>query len=902
MIPADLEKIKKKIDSKTGRVTFFQLAELQNLGFGNIERLPYSMKILLESALRNFDGYAITVEDLETIASSGSGRGGKRDVAFKPGRVILQDFTGVPVLVDLAAMRSAMHRLGGDYERINPLVPCDLVVDHSVRVDAFGTKNALEFNVKGEFKRNWERYEFLKWGQSAFGNFRVVPPATGIVHQVNLEYLTQGVLLKKSGDELTVYPDSLIGTDSHTTMVNGLGVAGWGVGGIEAEAVMLGEPLFMVLPEVLGVRLKGRLKEGVTATDLVLTITEVLRKKGVVGMFVEYYGEGLAGLSLPDRATVANMAPEYGATMGYFPVDREVLKYYRMTGRTEEQLDLIERYMKGQGMFYEAGSAEPDFTETLEIDLGGVEPCVAGPKRPQDRVPLGRMKVRFFEALRTPLEEKGFGIEKAAGEAPDAPAVTGEGGISHGSVVIAAITSCTNTSNPSVMVAAGLLAKKAVEKGLRVKELVKTSLAPGSRVVTEYLTKAGLQPFLEKLGFYTVGFGCTTCIGNSGPLPEWVAQAIKEGNLVVASILSGNRNFEGRVNPLVRANYLASPPLVIAFALAGRADVDMTREPLGKGHNGEDVYLRDIWPTDAEIRDVIQRHVKSAVFFEKYQNVFVGDEAWDSVYGIPSDLYPWDAESTYIQEPPFFLDFRMTPDPVVPIREVRVLGVFGDSITTDHISPAGSIDPESPAGRYLAEKGVLKKDFNSYGSRRGNDKVMVRGTFANERLRNLLVPDKEGNWTVYFPKNEVLSFYEAAMLYQGDRTPLMILAGKEYGAGSSRDWAAKGTALLGIRVVLAESYERIHRDNLVRMGVLPLQFGEGDSRASLGLEGDEIYDFEDLSDGMKPHQEVTVVVRKKGQSVTKFKAVSRLDTLVEIEYYKNGGILQLVLRKLAKQK
>jgi len=889
----------KILPTKSGRVNIFHLPKLQKSGLGDISRLPYSIKVLLESALRNFNNYQVTLEDIKRLAQWPAGLSANSEIAFKPGRVILQDFTGVPCVVDLASMRSALKRMGGDYRKINPLVPCDLVIDHSVQVDAFGSKTALQFNVTKEFERNQERYEFLKWGQSALKNFKVVPPATGIVHQVNLEYLAKGVLAKKDGKNIIAYPDSLVGTDSHTTMINGLGVVGWGVGGIEAEAVMLGEPIYMVMPEVIGFELKGKLREGVTATDLVLTVTQILRQKGVVEKFVEFFGEGLQSLTLPDRATIANMAPEYGATIGIFPIDNETLRYYKITGRKPAEIDLIERYMKEQGMFYKPGS-DAQYTDILELDLAAIEPCLAGPKRPQDKVPLNRMKTVFSQSLETPIAQRGFGLKKEE-LANSAEISNGQKiKINHGAVVISAITSCTNTSNPSVLIAAGLLAQKAVQLGLTVPSYVKTSFAPGSRVVTEYLKDSGLMIFLEKLGFHIVGYGCTTCIGNSGPLPENVAAAIAKGNLVAASVLSGNRNFEGRINPLTKANFLASPPLVVAYALAGTVDRDLTNEPIGKDKKGRSVYLKDIWPTQAEISRVVSKVVTAKLFRAKYKDVFKGNKDWNNIKDAKSDLYDWKPNSTYIQEPPFFIGIKEHGEAIKDIKGARVLVMVGDSITTDHISPAGDIAANSPAGKYLMEQGVRPEDFNSYGSRRGNDRVMTRGTFANIRLRNLLAPGTEGSWTIYFSSNEKMSVYDAAQMYKKTKTPLVVLAGKEYGTGSSRDWAAKGAALLGVRVVLAESYERIHRSNLIGMGVLPLQYKSGDSRESLGFNGTEVFEFLGLTDSIKPRQDVKVIAQAHDGTKKEMIVTVRLDTPVEIDYYRNGGILQTVLRKLAR--
>ena len=894
---------KRTLDASAGKVIIFHLPSLDELGLGavpgGVERLPYSIRVLLESALRNIDGFRVTAEDVARILGWRSRAASRGEIAFNPARVVLQDFTGVPAVVDLAAMRSAMKRMGKDYRKIDLQVPCDLVIDHSVIVDEYGSKSAFAANIEREFERNRERYELLKWAQRAFKNLRVVPPGTGIVHQVNLEYLARGVFTGEIGGETVAYPDSLVGTDSHTTMINGLGVVGWGVGGIEAEAVMLGEPIYMLLPDVIGFKLHGSLREGVTATDLVLTVTETLRKRGVVGKFVEFFGEGLAAMSLPDRATIANMAPEYGATMGYFPVDDESLRYYRLTGRAEAQVDLIERYMKDQGLFFSSAAPEPEYTETLELDLSRVEPSLAGPKRPQDRVSLGGIKRGFQEALTRPVKDGGFGVSPGDTSRSMEVAMNGGAAITHGSTVIAAITSCTNTSNPSVMIAAGLLAKKAVERGLGVKPFVKTSLAPGSKVVTEYYRASGLDVYLDALGFHTVGYGCTTCIGNSGPLPAPVEEAVKNGDLVVASVLSGNRNFEGRIHHLVKANYLASPPLVVAFAIAGTIDIDLENEPLGKDQKGRPVYLSDVWPTQEEVRDVIRRVVRVDMFKEKYADVFRGNEMWNGISVTLSESYDWRRDNTYIQEPPFFSVEYAKGRKIEPIKKARALVMLGDSVTTDHISPAGSISAQSPAGEYLRSLGVKPADFNSYGSRRGNHEVMLRGTFANVRLRNLLAPGTEGAWTTFFPESRVMSIYEASLLYQKSLTPLVILAGKEYGSGSSRDWAAKGTALLGVRAVLAESYERIHRSNLVGMGVLPLEFEPGESCRSLGLKGDESFDIDGLSDAIEPGAAVRVSATAANGLTIRFEAKTRIDAPVEIEYYRNGGILQTVLKRLA---
>jgi aconitate hydratase len=885
-----------------GRAVIYRLELLEKAGLGNISRLPFSIKVLLESVLRNCDGALVTEQDVATLAGWNASRPAMREVPFKPARVILQDFTGVPAVVDLAAMRSAMQRLGGNPAKINPLVPVDLVIDHSVQVDFFGNPQALERNAEVEFQRNRERYEFLRWGQKAFDNFRVVPPATGIVHQVNLEFLAKVVLERTEGSEAVWLPDTLLGTDSHTTMINGLGVLGWGVGGIEAEAAMLGQPFYFLTPKVVGFKLKGGLREGVTATDLVLTVTEMLRKKGVVDKFVEFYGDGLSQMTLADRATVANMAPEYGATMGFFPVDAETLRYLRQTGRSQEDVQRVERYSKEQGIFRSDQTPDPEYSETLELDLAAIVPSLAGPKRPQDRVPLAAMKSAFRLALAAPVKDRGFGLSPKESERSVPVGFNGNVSIlKHGSVVIAAITSCTNTSNPSVMLGAGLLAKKAAERGLHVPLHVKTSLAPGSKVVTEYLKAAGLVEPLAALHFDLVGYGCTTCIGNSGPLPPEVAKAVTENQLVAAAVLSGNRNFEGRVHPQVRANYLASPPLVVAYALAGTVDIDFDKEPLGNGRGGKPVYLRDIWPSQEEVAQAMDRAICPEMFRESYANVWDGNPAWNAIPVAGGALYAWRPDSTYIQEPPFFTDLAPDPQPIAELRGARVLALLGDSITTDHISPAGSIPEESPAGRFLLEHGVTKKEFNSYGSRRGNDRVMVRGTFANIRLKNQLVPGSEGGVTVHFPDGERMWIYDAAMRYKQEGVPLLVIAGKEYGSGSSRDWAAKGTLLLGIRAALAESYERIHRSNLVGMGVLPLQFIEGENAASLGLTGQEVFDITGLDDGLRPRSQVAVTAASPDGARRSFQAVARLDSMIEVNYYRNGGILPAVLRSLLRK-
>jgi len=889
------------IETAGGRAVIYRLDRLEKSGHGAISRLPFSIKVLLEALLRNCDGRLVTEGDVASLAQWNAKSPAAREVPFKPARVILQDFTGVPAVVDLATMRAAIERLGGDPGKINPLVPVDLVIDHSVQVDFFGSASALERNTAIEFERNRERYEFLRWGQQAFRSFRVVPPATGIVHQVNLEFLAKVVLAQKTDGETVLLPDTLVGTDSHTTMINGLGVLGWGVGGIEAEAAMLGQPYYFLTPKVVGFRLKGKLREGVTATDLVLTVTQILRKKGVVDQFVEFYGDGLSEMTLADRATVANMSPEYGATMGFFPIDAETLRYLRQTGRTDAEVDRVERYAKEQGIFRTDQTPAPEFSEALELDLSTVEPSLAGPKRPQDRVPLTQMKQAFRGALATPVKERGFGLSaEEAGRSASVEFPGASARLSHGSVVIAAITSCTNTSNPSVMLGAGLLAKKAVEKGLAVPPYVKTSLAPGSKVVTEYLEAAGLLAPLAALGFNLVGYGCTTCIGNSGPLPPEVANAVTQNQLVAAAVLSGNRNFEGRVHPQVRANYLASPPLVVAYALAGTVDIDLSSEPLGKDRHGNAVYLRDIWPSQAEVADALDRAVRPEMFRETYRNAWEGNATWNAIPVAGGALYEWQKESTYIQEPPFFIGLSPEPAAMGDLGGARVLALLGDSVTTDHISPAGDIPVDGPAGRYLIERGVTKKDFNSFGSRRGNDRVMVRGTFANIRLKNLLAPGTEGGVTLHFPEGERMSIFDAARRYREEGVPLIVVAGKEYGSGSSRDWAAKGTLLLGVRAVLAESYERIHRSNLVGMGVLPLQFKEGENASTLGLTGQEVFDVRGLSAAIRPRSEVALAAVAPDGTCKTFQAVARLDSAVEVNYYRNGGILPTVLRSLLK--
>jgi aconitate hydratase len=905
--------------------TYFRLAAAERV-FPQAAQLPFSLKLLLENLLRTEDGQSVRADDIEALARWDPQAEPSREIAFTPSRVLMQDFTGVPAVVDLAAMRDAMQRMGGDPRRINPLQPAELVIDHSVQVDDFGSPLAFRTNADLEFARNRERYAFLRWGQKAFRNFQVVPPDTGIVHQVNLEYLARVVFTDESArPHLRAYPDTLVGTDSHTTMINGLGVLGWGVGGIEAEAAMLGQPVSMLIPQVVGFRLHGRLPEGATATDLVLTVTQMLRRRGVVGKFVEFYGEGLAGLPLADRATIANMAPEYGATCGIFPVDAETLHYLAFSGRPDPLIRLVEAYTKEQGLFHTPDTPAAHYSNTLELDLGTVEPSLAGPTRPQDRVRLSEAKKAFADALegllsKTEPKAAPKELRRLEGEsdnpasrqalpavAPTVPMTAAAAQeLHHGSVVIAAITSCTNTSNPSVMLAAGLLAKKAVERGLKTQPWVKTSLAPGSKVVTDYLIEAGLMRYLEQLRFHLVGYGCTTCIGNSGPLPPAVSKAVEENHLVVAAVLSGNRNFEGRVQSEVRANYLASPPLVVAYALAGRMDIDLYHEPLGHDPQGKPVYLRDIWPSQQEVQQATERSVQSEMFRKEYGAVFQGDERWNSLPVPEGDLYQWDPTSTYVKHPPYFVDMGHEPAPVADIRRARVLALLGDSITTDHISPAGSIKPQSPAGRYLQEHGVAPKDFNSYGSRRGNHEVMVRGTFANVRLRNHLAPGTEGGVTRHLPGGEPMSIFDAAMKYETEAVPLIILAGKEYGSGSSRDWAAKGPRLLGVRAVIAESYERIHRSNLVGMGVLPLQFGAGDSAKTLGLTGEETYDVEGLAKvldgGSAKGRAIPVRATRPDGVVRTFEATVRIDTPQEVRYYQHGGILQYVLRQLLAQK
>jgi aconitate hydratase len=884
---------------KVGKKTFdyYSLPIAEKNGLAGISTLPFSMKVLLENLIRFEDGRTVKKDDIKAIAEWVKKRRSEREIAFRPARVLMQDFTGVPAVVDLAAMRDAMKSLGGDPKKINPLVPVDLVIDHSVIVDHFGTPRAFKQNVDLEYKRNLERYRFLKWGQAAFDNFRVVPPGTGICHQVNLEYLSRTVWSRKEkgADGKTAevaYPDTLVGTDSHTTMVNGLSVLGWGVGGIEAEAAMLGQPISMLIPEVVGFRLAGKMKEGVTATDLVLTVTEMLRKQGVVGKFVEFYGPGVGALSLEDRATIGNMAPEYGATCGFFPIDEETLRYLTDTARDKDHVALVAAYARAQGLYHTKSVPDPVFTDTLSLELATVEPSLAGPKRPQDRVPLSNVKAGFTESMDREFKkstELGRRF-KVSGEKFD---------LGHGDVVIAAITSCTNTSNPNVMIGAGLLARNAVKKGLEVKPWVKTSLAPGSQVVGDYLAKSGLQKDLDKLGFNLVGFGCTTCIGNSGPLPDAISKTVSASDLVAAAVLSGNRNFEGRVNPDVRANYLASPPLVVAYALAGSMLKDLSTEPLGIGKGGKPVYLKDIWPGSKEITAFVRRTVTRKLFQKKYSDVFKGDAHWRSIKVAKSDTYPWDSQSTYVQNPPYFVQMSRKPVPMTDVVNARVLGLFLDSITTDHISPAGSIKAASPAGKYLIDHGVDVLDFNQYGTRRGNHEVMMRGTFANIRIKNQMVPGIEGGVTVHYPSGERMSIYDAAMRYKREHVPLVVFAGKEYGTGSSRDWAAKGTMLLGIRAVIAQSFERIHRSNLVGMGVIPLTFENGTSWQTLGLKGDETVTIRGIATGLKPRQKFTAEIKSADGSLKQVPLLCRIDTLDELDYFKNGGILNYVLRQLA---
>lgn len=889
-----------RLTTSRGELVIYRLDALEKAGLAQINRLPFSIRILLEAALRNMDGKKVTREDVMNLANW-QPSGQRVSMPFYPGRVVMQDFTGVPVVVDLAAMRSALARLGGDPNKINPTVPVDLVIDHSVQVDYFGSPKALQRNAELEFERNRERYEFLHWSQKAFHNLRVVPPATGIVHQVNLEYLASVVLTREKDGEQVAFPDSLVGTDSHTTMINGLGVVGWGVGGIEAIAVMVGEPIEMLIPDVIGVRLTGKLPEGTTPTDLTLTITQMLRKKGVVDKFVEFFGPGLSSLSLSDRAMIANMSPENGATITFFPVDRATLEYMSITGRSPELVEMVEAYCKEQRLFRTDETPDPVFTDVLELDLSTVQPSVSGPKRPQDRMNLNQVKANFSQALTQPKNERGFALSPADLERTAQVKMNGSSErIGHGAVVLAAITSCTNTSNPTVMVGAGLLAKKAVDKGLSVKPYVKTSMAPGSRVVTDYLQNAGLLEPLSQLGFDIVGYGCTTCIGNSGPLPEPVVDAINEGSLVTAAVLSGNRNFEGRVSPNTLANFLASPPLVVAYALAGTVDINMETDPIGYNREGQPVYLRDIWPTSEEIQATIYSSMNAEMYKNNYARVFDANEAWNRIPADNREIYEWQDESTYIQEPPYFIEMGLTPPALQEIRGARVLALLGDSVTTDHISPAGAIPVKSPAGQYLISREVKIEDFNQYGSRRGNDRVMTRGTFANIRLKNMLAPGTEGGVTVHFPDGEQMPIFDAAMQYKEEGVPLLVIGGKEYGTGSSRDWAAKGTLLLGVKAVLVESYERIHRSNLAGMGVLPLQFKPGENAQTLGLTGREVFTIHGTGQIHTPKTELTVTARREDGSELSFQVIARLDTPIELEYYRSGGILHNVLYNLLK--
>ncbi|MDP8244815.1 MAG: aconitate hydratase AcnA [Candidatus Hinthialibacter antarcticus] len=882
-------KCKKTLDVNGTSYDYFSLPAASQNGLGDISRLPYTLKVLLENMLRFEDDRTVTAADAQAVADWLKEKKSSHEIAYRPARVLMQDFTGVPAVVDLAAMRDAMKDLGGDPQKINPLTPVDLVIDHSVMVDQFATAGAFQHNVEMEYKRNIERYEFLRWGQTAFNNFRVVPPGAGICHQVNLENLAQVVWTADTDGNPIAYPDTLVGTDSHTTMINGLAVLGWGVGGIEAEAAMLGQPVSMLIPEVVGFRLKGTMPEGATATDLVLTVTQMLRAKGVVGKFVEYFGPGLDNLPLADRATLANMSPEYGATCGFFPIDKETITYLELTSRDPERIALVEAYAKAQGMWRDSNN-EPEFTDTLELDMGEVKPSMAGPKRPQDKVYLSDADANYNEAL------KGFGGDPAA---PKSVAVeASDYKLTDGDVVIAAITSCTNTSNPSVMIAAGLVARNAAQKGLKVKPWVKTSLAPGSKVVTDYLNESGLQDDLDSMGFNLVGYGCTTCIGNSGPLPEPIAKAIVDGDLTVAAVLSGNRNFEGRVNPHTKANYLASPPLVVAYALAGSMRVNLTTEPLGEGADGQPVYLKDIWPTTKEIQETVLKSVKKEQFATQYGAIFEGDEAWQNIEVSGGQTYEWQADSTYVKLPPYFVNMPKTPEAVTDIQGARVLALLADSVTTDHISPAGAIKTDGPTGAYLQERNITPAEFNSYGSRRGNHEVMMRGTFANIRLRNEMV-EVAGGYTKYIPGGEEMSIYDAAMKYMETDTPLVVVAGKEYGTGSSRDWAAKGTRLLGVRAVIAESFERIHRSNLIGMGVMPLQFKDGQDRNTLKLDGSETFDIAGIASGLKPRMDIACTITRADGSKEEVKLLCRIDTLDEIVYYQNSGILHYVLRNLA---
>ncbi|WP_188455608.1 aconitate hydratase AcnA [Virgibacillus oceani] len=889
---------KKQFELNGKTYNYYQLKKLEENGQGNVSRLPFSIRVLLESLIRQHDGRVIKDEHVKGLTNWGTKDGEGVDVPFKPSRVILQDFTGVPAVVDLASLRKAMVDMGGEPDKINPEVPVDLVIDHSVQVDQYGSPNALKANMELEFERNAERYEFLNWAQKAFENYRAVPPATGIVHQVNLEYIANVVHgLENEDGSYDAFPDTLVGTDSHTTMINGLGVLGWGVGGIEAEAGMLGQPSYFPAPEVIGVKFTGSFPQGTTATDLALKVTQVLREQNVVGKFVEYFGPGLKDMPLADRATISNMAPEYGATCGFFPVDNESLNYLRLTGRSEDHIALVEKYCKENDLWYSSDQADPEYTQLVEINLSELEPNLSGPKRPQDLIALSNMKKEFNKAVTAPAGNQGLGLDKSEfNKEVTIEHTNGKTSVMKtGALAIAAITSCTNTSNPYVMLGAGLVAKKAVEKGLVVPEYVKTSLAPGSKVVTRYLSDSGLQQYLDQLGFNLVGYGCTTCIGNSGPLREEIEEAISKNDLTVSSVLSGNRNFEGRIHPLVKANYLASPPLVVAYALAGTVDIDLTTEALGKDKDGNAIYMKDIWPTMDEIKEQVQRVVTPEIFRKEYENVFNSNEKWNEIDTTDEPLFKWDDESTYIQNPPFFEGLSKEAGTVTPLNNLRAIGKFGDSVTTDHISPAGAIAKDMPAGQYLQAKNVSPRNFNSYGSRRGNHEVMMRGTFANIRIRNLLAPGTEGGYTTYWPTDEVMPIYDAAMKYQQDGTGLIVMGGKDYGMGSSRDWAAKGTNLLGIKTVIAESFERIHRSNLVMMGVLPLQFEKGENAEKLGLTGKESFNIE-IDESVKPHDLVKVTAVDEEGKTTEFKAIARFDSEVEIDYYRHGGILQMVLR------
>ncbi|RFB18954.1 aconitate hydratase AcnA [Bacillus sp. HNG] len=901
MAKHDVFNARSSFEANGKKYNYYSLQALEDAKIGNVSKLPYSIKVLLESVLRQVDGRVITKEHVENLAKWGTNELKEVDVPFKPSRVILQDFTGVPAVVDLASLRKAMADMGGDPQKINPEIPVDLVIDHSVQVDRAGTLDALKYNMELEFERNAERYKFLSWAQKAFDNYRAVPPATGIVHQVNLEYLANVVhAVEGENGEFEAFPDTLVGTDSHTTMINGIGVLGWGVGGIEAEAGMLGQPSYFPVPEVIGVKLVGTLPNGTTATDLALKVTQVLRQKGVVGKFVEFFGPGVSQLPLADRATISNMAPEYGATCGFFPVDEEALEYLRLTGRDEEQVKVVEEYSKANGLFYTADAEDPIFTDVVEINLSEIEANLSGPKRPQDLIPLSKMKEAYHTAL-TATGNQGYGLtpEEIKKEITVKFNDGEEVQMKTGDIAIAAITSCTNTSNPYVMLGAGLVAKKAVEKGLEVPKYVKTSLAPGSKVVTGYLEDSGLLPYLEKLGFSTVGYGCTTCIGNSGPLAPEIEKAVAENDLVITSVLSGNRNFEGRIHPLVKGNYLASPPLVVAYALAGTVDIDLQKEPIGKDKDGNDVFFNDIWPTAEEVKAEVKKTVTPELFRKEYERVFDDNERWNAIESTDEALYVWDEDSTYIQNPPFFEGLSKEPGEVQPLNSLRVVGKFGDSVTTDHISPAGSIGKDTPAGKYLQEKGVTPRDFNSYGSRRGNDRVMTRGTFANIRIRNQIAPGTEGGWTTYWPTGEVMSIYDACMKYKQDGTGLAVIAGNDYGMGSSRDWAAKGTNLLGIKTVIAESFERIHRSNLVLMGVLPLQFKQGENAETLGLTGKEEIEVQ-IDENVKPRDYVKVTATDEEGNKKEFEVLVRFDSEVEIDYYRHGGILQMVLREKMK--